>query len=225
MVVYPVEFEGVSLYSKDKKTFLENISFKLQENQKVFIVGIREKERNLIQKAIVGLVKPDLGTIKIMGKDINQLSKKELYEMRKKIGFVQAEEGLIRNISISDNITLPLDFDPEIDDNLMKERLDNLSKIFSLENLLNKKSWALDGFIEKKILFARALSSKPLILLINEPNTYIDRKDIDEMKNIIDSGLLYGFLSENPLVVITTEYREWAKNTGDMIIHLRNNSL
>ncbi|HPO48735.1 MAG TPA: ATP-binding cassette domain-containing protein [Spirochaetota bacterium] len=220
-----IEFDNVNLRSKDKKTYLQNLSFKLSGAKKTFIVGEREKERTLFLKSILGIEPSESGSLKVCGMEIKYLLKKELYKIRRKISFMPAQEGLIKNITIGDNLELPLNFNYDLSYEESLKRIKEISKVFELDSFFNKKPWGLEPFLEKKITFARALTNRPLILLINEPTSYIEKKDINEIKKIIDSELTYRLCSKNPLILITTEDREWAKETGDIILHFRNNTL
>lgn len=220
-----VEFKNIQIKNNSGNIIFKNLSFKVFEKECVFILGHSDKERTLILYSILGIIKPKYGIINVLGHDLNNLSKIKLLEVRKKIGYVYPQNGLIKNITIKENISLPLRFNTTLTEKEINIKVEKISKIFSISDYLNELYWDLDNTIEKKVLLARAIINNPSLLLIDEPSTYIEQKDIYIICELLDIILKRKFLSQKASIIITSEDFNLAEQKADSIFYLKHGEI
>ena len=212
-----VEFINVKIENHSGNIIFKNLSFKIFEKEVVFILGHRDKERTLILYSILGMIKPISGVINVLGQELNHLNKIKLLELRKQIGYVYPQHGLIKNITIKDNISLPLRFNTALTENEINTKIKKLSKIFGLSSFLNELCWDLDNTTEKKVLILRAIINNPSLLLIDEPTTYIEQSDIYIISELFDIILKRKYLTSKAPIIITSEDFNFAERTANKI--------
>ena len=216
-----VEFKNVKIENDSKDIIFKNLSFKVFEKEIIFFLGHSDKERTLILYSILGMIKPKTGIIKVFGQELNNLSKIKLLELRKKIGYVYPQKGLIKNISIKDNISLPLRFNTMLSENEINVKINKISKTFGLKKYLNELCWDLDNTIEKKVLILRSIINNPCLLLVDEPTTYIEQKDIYLISELVDIIFKKKYISSKTPIIITSEDFNLAEQKADKIFYLK----
>ena len=211
-------FNHVILYGHKDLPVFKNLSFSIHKGEKVFILGHTDKERTLILYAILGLLKHYEGEITVFGKELNSLNQLDRLDFRKNIGYAFPQKGLLRNISINDNISLPLRFNSNFSDTQVWKKTQDIMEFFALKDIQQKKAWQLDNFIQKKTSLARAIIHNPAILLIDEPTTYLEENDLIQIKSLIDKIFTSEYISENTAVIIASEDEEWAMKKTNKIL-------
>lgn len=213
-----IAFDHVNLYDDENQPVFRNLSFSINQGEKVFILGHTDKERTLILHAIMGLLKNFEGEIKVFGQNISSLNQLNMLDFRKNIGYAFPQKGILRNISISENISLPLRFNGNLSEKQILKRTLRILELFDLKEIQQKKAWQLDNFVQKKTTLARAIIHNPAILLIDEPTTYLEENDIVLIKALIDKIFTSEYLSSKTIVIIASEDEEWAvKNTNKIL--------
>jgi len=215
-----VKFQNVSLSDKEGNTIFHDLDFNIYNKEIIFFLGHNDNERTIILYSILGLIKPMTGFINIFGKRLSKLNPNKIYEIRKKMGYVYPQSGLLKNITIEENIVLPLQFNSSLSDKEINKRLRMIVDFFDLKDIINEKPFKLDNYIEKKILFARAIINKPRILIFDEPTTYIQQKDVCEIKILIDNIIKSDMLLPDTIILFTSEDILWAKKIAKKIIFL-----
>lgn len=218
-----IEFRHISINNSRNEPVFEDLNFNIYKSETVFIVGHNDKERTLILYNILGQLKPAAGRIKVFNRLLSRLrSKARLLELRKLIGYVHPQQGLINNLSIKDNITLPLRFNSDLDSNTINVRFETVKTLFNLENIVSKEIWDIDNISIKKILFARAVINNPHLLLIDEPTTYIEKRDVEQILALLDIALKKELVSDDCSIIITSEDKKFAKERADKIMYLKD---
>ncbi|MBN2544756.1 MAG: ATP-binding cassette domain-containing protein [Spirochaetes bacterium] len=216
-----VEFDNVYIQDSLSNIVFKRLSFKIYEKETVFILGHSDKERTLILYSMLGMIKPKIGAINVLNEELNNLSKIKLLELRKKIGYVYPQKGLIKNITVKENISLPLRFNTKLTEKEINMKVKEISNILDLSDCLNESCWGLDNTIEKKILIARAIINNPYLLLIDEPTTYIEQKDLDRLIELFDIVLKRKYIYSNAPIIITSEDFHLAEQKADRIFNLK----
>jgi len=136
-------------------------------------------------KCIIGLMHPDGGNIFISGKNILELSLKELNNIRKNIGFLFQSSALYDSMTVRENLSFPLKRHfPDMPDKQIQEKVKYTLELVSLEEAVDKMPSELSGGMKKRIGLARSIITDPELMLYDEPTTGLDpitSKEISEL--------------------------------------------
>lgn len=214
-----IKFDDVILDFENQNDFI-NLNFDILEGEKAFVTGQNDKNRTLLLYLILGVSQPSSGKVIVLDKYLRLLNKIKLFEIRKKIGYAHPQRGLLRNITVQENILLPARFNYSIEYDFYKSRYEKIIQLFDLSKYTDNLGWRLENIIEKKALIARSIIHNPDILLLDEPTTYIEEKDKAEIKYLVDDVLPKEFLKETCSTIITTEDDDWAGLGSNKIIDI-----
>lgn len=211
-----IEANSISKSFGDKH-ILEGTSLTVEEGENVVILGRSGTGKSVFIKCIVGLVEPDEGTIKVLGKDVLNLGTKEMNSIRKEIGFLFQGAALYDSMSVRENLAFPLRTVKMSKDEVeahVKEALDNVG----LAEAIDKMPAELSGGMRKRVGLARAIIMKPKIILYDEPTTGLDvitSREISEL--ILEIQKKY-----NTGSIIITHDMPCAKITANRIVVLQD---
>jgi phospholipid/cholesterol/gamma-HCH transport system ATP-binding protein len=163
-----------------KKSFGENhvlndFSIELYKGENLVVLGKSGSGKSVLIKCIIGLMKPDSGSIQVLGSEIPKLSHSDLDEMRVKVGFLFQSNALYDSMTVRQNLEFPLrrhwiETTKESMNDMVIEALTNVG----LANTIDMKPEELSGGMRKRIALARTLILKPEIILYDEPTTGLD---------------------------------------------------
>ena len=216
--------EVVISISKLYKSFEENhvlrgIDLELCKGENLVVLGRSGTGKSVLIKIIVGLLKPDSGTVKVFDKEVDKLNKKELMELRLKLGFLFQHSALYDSMTIRENLEFPLVRNKrhisgkEIDDSV-KEVLEAVG----LSDTINQLPSELSGGQQKRIGLARTLIMKPEIIFYDEPTAGLDPLTSSEINDLINEVQEKYKTSS----IIITHDLTCAKDTGDRIFMMEN---
>ncbi|NTV45286.1 MAG: ATP-binding cassette domain-containing protein [Chlorobiales bacterium] len=169
-----LEFNNVSFFSNGKK-LLDDISFGLPDGSLLLIIGTVGAGKILIPKMIAGILSPDEGDILLDGQNLNEGSDEQLRQLRGRISYVFQNGGLISNLSILENLLLPLDYHyPNMSRADKMKRIGEQLDSFQLKDVLDARPAALTRSTCKLIGFVRALLIEPEFVLYDEPLSNCD---------------------------------------------------
>lgn len=166
---------------------LRDFSLELQPEENVVVLGKSGSGKSVLIKCIIGLIKPDAGSINVFGKSVLDLNNIELDKMRAKVGFLFQSNALYDSMTVRENLEFPLrrhwieTSKDEVND-LVMEALTNVG----LADTVDKMPSELSGGMRKRIALARTLILKPEIILYDEPTTGLDPitgKEISTLMN------------------------------------------
>ena len=153
---------------------LKDINLEVNQGEFISIMGESGAGKTTLLNIIASLDRPTSGNIYINGEDLTKLKDNELASFRrKKLGFVFQDFNLLDQFSNKDNIYLPLVLSDEKED-LMIKRLDDLKARLGIEKILDKYPYQISGGQKQRIAIARALITKPELLLADEPTGALD---------------------------------------------------
>ncbi|UUV15154.1 ABC transporter ATP-binding protein [Clostridioides difficile] len=166
-----------------KVNALKDINLNIEKGEFVAIVGPSGSGKSTMLYLLGGLERASKGTIKVNGVDINKLSDKELAEYRRKdIGFIFQQFNLIPILNVRENIELPLMIgNDDIDENYIEELID----ILGLKDREKHLPSQLSGGQQQRVAIGRSLSTKPSIILADEPTGNLDSKTTEEVMNLL----------------------------------------
>jgi len=196
---------------------LSDVSLKLFNGENLVVLGKSGSGKSVLIKCIVRLLIPESGNIEVFGRDLKSLNRKELDEVRKKIGFLFQSGALYDSMTVRQNLEFPLRrirkkmTDKEVNEKI-REALENVG----LSDAINKMPSQLSGGMRKRISLARTIVVDPLIMLYDEPTTGLDPATSDEISSLInDVQKKYKTSS-----LIITHDIQCARTTADRIIML-----
>lgn len=181
-----IRFENVTK-TFGSQTVLNQISFSIPTGNICGIIGSSGTGKSVTLRHIVGLLKPDSGNIYIQDQNIVTCRSRELQEIRNHIGMLFQSGALLNWLSVYDNVALPLveksQLKPEEIDPLVMEAL----SLVELQNMGEKMPSEISGGMKKRVGLARAIITKPQIILYDEPTSGLDPISSRKIDNLIET--------------------------------------
>ena len=180
-----IQLENVD-FSYDKNiNVIKNVSLSINEGEHVAIIGHNGSGKSTLAKLFNGLIKPDSGSVKVMGLDVGD--KKQVFEVRKKVGvvFQNPDNQLIASI-VEDDIA----FGPEnlgIDRKEIANRIDFALKSVGMEKFRHSSPTRLSGGQKQRIAIAGVLALKPSVLVLDESTAMLDPQGRYEVLSVAKS--------------------------------------
>lgn len=189
--VSAVNIEPVITLENVNKSFgdnyvLRNFNLSLNKGQSIVVLGKSGSGKSVLIKCIIGLLKPDSGSIHVLQHDMSAIRLQELDEMRSRVGFLFQSNALYDSMTVRENLEFPLRRHrrkmTEIEvEQLVKEALINVG----LPHTINMMPSELSGGMRKRIALARTIILKPEIILYDEPTTGLDPITAKEISDLI----------------------------------------
>jgi len=174
-----------------KKSFdglevLKGVSLQLFNRENLVVLGKSGSGKSVLIKCIVRLLSADSGDIKVFDENIGTMSRKELSEVRQKIGFLFQSGALYDSMTVKQNLEFHLKrIKKELNKNEISEKIAEVLENVGLPDSLNKMPSELSGGMRKRISLARTIIIDPLIMLYDEPTTGLDPVTSDEISALI----------------------------------------
>ncbi len=188
----------------DEMTALHDVSVQIDRGRMTVLKGPSGSGKTSLLSAIGCMSRPTEGRILIDGKDVVKLPERFLADMRrKKFGFIFQQFHLIRNLSVHDNILLPL-YPTDMMPAEMKKRALAIMNKFSIAGKVNLKVKNLSGGEQQRVAIARALINDPAVIIADEPTAHLDKKLSTEFMEILgalcDEGRTVIIATHDPFV-------------------------
>jgi len=165
-----------------RKAVLDGVSFSVDESEFVMIYGKSGCGKTTLLNILGGLDRPTSGSVVIDGESISALSEDELAKMRlEKIGFVFQDFNLLMDLTVRENIALPLRFSGKEDGG----RIDTMMEKFDIKPLANETANKISGGEAQRVAIARAMMNEPRIILADEPTGNLDTENTENVMEMI----------------------------------------
>lgn len=224
--------------SFDGKTILHSVSATFETGKTNLIIGQSGSGKTVLMKSIVGLVRPEEGEILYDGRDLMQMNRDQVKELRKEIGMLFQGSALFDSETVLGNVMFPLTMFSSMSAAEMRDRAMFCIERVNLKGAQYKYPSEISGGMQKRVAIARAIALNPRYLFCDEPNSGLDPKTsivIDELLHDItheynittvinthDMNSVLG-IGEN-IIYINKGYREWVGNK-DQIVSTTNEAL
>ena len=183
-------------FGSNQVTALRNVTFSVEQGEYVAIMGESGSGKTTLLNILAALDKPTSGSVLLNGKDITKISEKQLAKFRRSnLGFVFQEFNLLDTFSLEDNIYLPLVLAGTSYEE-MHRRLVPIAKMLGISELLKKYPYEVSGGQKQRAAVARALITRPHLILADEPTGALDSRASDELLR------LFGAVNENGQTIL-----------------------
>jgi phospholipid/cholesterol/gamma-HCH transport system ATP-binding protein len=168
------------------QTVLNGISLTVSRGETLAVLGRSGTGKSVLLRLIIGLEKPDSGSVRIHGRDIIGLDLDQLGEIRMKMGFLFQHAALYDSLNVEQNVAFPLQHHKkEMSNSDRADRVKELLAEVGMEGHLEKMPSDISGGMQKRVGLARALALDPDILLLDEPTAGLDPISAAEIDDLI----------------------------------------
>jgi len=192
---------------------LRGVDLTVQNGETMVVLGASGCGKSVLLKHVIGLLKPDRGSIVIEGQEITGLESHELKELRMSYGMVFQGAALFDSMTVGENVGLPLKEHRSIRGDELSEIVEKKLRMVGLAGVAEKWPSELSGGMKKRVALARAIALDPDIILYDEPTTGLDpimAEQINELIRALQREV-------NATSIVVTHDLHSAKFTGDKI--------
>lgn len=193
-----IKAEGVSLIYSNGTKALNGVDLVIGKGELVFIIGSSGSGKTSLLKLLMGIEQPTVGTLTVLGQSMNKSNVRIVRKLRRSIGPVFQEFGLIKGRTALDNVMIGMGFlgiSPRVRRESAKKALIKVGLDNKIDEIIDNLSWGE----AQRVAIARAIARKPSIIIADEPTGNLDH---DNAIHIFE--LLAGFCDEDTTVIITT---------------------
>jgi len=213
-----IQFFDVSKYY-DNESALKDITFSVDKGDLVYVTGPSGAGKTTLLKLIYRAERPDEGRILVAGWDVGELRQNTIPYLRRNIGVVFQDFRLLFNKTVFDNVALALRIHGSHPKEI-KEEVNEVLRDVGLKHKAHDFPQHLSGGEQQRVVIARAMVSKPTVLLADEPTGNLD----PETAALIIK-LFREINARGTTVLIATHHRELFSGTGRRVIHLKTGEL
>ncbi len=154
---------------------LQRVNFNVLPGQILVICGLSGQGKSTLLRLLIGLEKPDAGMVRLLGRDIAMLNPREFNALKKNVGFVFQNPAMLSNKTLFENVALPLIYHNIGDEDEIRYRVDNAMEMLLIKEFQNQYPASLSLGILKRAAVARAMITRPQLILMDEPTAGLDR--------------------------------------------------
>ncbi len=174
----PVTGETVIRFSNVHLGFAEGeilrgVSFSAQPMETLVLLGETGSGKTLALKLAAGLIRPDSGSVEVLGERVSEMSERELLALRRQIGFVFQEGALFDSLTVGENVAYRLRED-HVNEEEIEHRVREALKFVELSPTIDQLPSELSGGMRRRVSIARALANRPPIVLYDSPTAGLD---------------------------------------------------
>jgi phospholipid/cholesterol/gamma-HCH transport system ATP-binding protein len=210
-----ISFSHVSMSFDDRKV-LDNVSFSVNRGQTLCILGRSGVGKSVALRILMGFLKPQVGSIRVEGEEINGLSEEGMRAIRKRVTMVFQNGALFDSLSVRENVAFPLRERGGLDEDQVQQIVDRLIGLVGAEDVVDALPASLSTGRKRAVAIARALAAQPEVVLYDEPTTMVDPIIARRLGDLIQRlKRQLGFTS----IVVTHDMR-FAERLADVVLFL-----
>ena len=200
---------------------LDNVSFSIDDAQLVVILGPSGTGKTVLLKSMIGIQQVDKGEVLFDGISIHSKNGKDIYEIRKKIGFVFQGTALFDSMNVMENIALPLVEHTSLPSREIEKKVSNILAIIGMEKKECLYPRSLSGGMKRLVAIGRALALDPQYLFYDEPTTGLDPIMRDRVVQLI-VNLKKKYCKSG---IVVTHDLDTAEAVGDIVYMLKRGKI
>lgn len=180
---FAIEFQDVSI-AFDENVVLDSISFKLHLGETKALFGVAGSGKSLLLKLAMGLLRPDRGHIWVLGKEVTAMTEDELFSFRSQVGIVFQESALFDSLKVWENVAFRLT-EEKVADAEVERRVREVLRFVELEKTYDMFPSELSGGMRRRVAIARAIITRPEVILYDSPTGGLDPVTSDTIIQLI----------------------------------------
>jgi len=161
-------------FAFDEHVVLRDVSFSVPKGGMRFLLGASGSGKSVLLKLILGLIRPDSGTIEVHGRRIDQLPEPDLLRLRADIGMVFQENALFDSLTVAENVGYRLYEETDLPLTEVRQRVEQVLGFIGLGEFIDRMPTELSGGQRRRVAVARAMATRPGLLLFDDPTTGLD---------------------------------------------------
>ena len=168
-----VVFDNVS-FAFDEHVVLRDVSFSVPKGSMSILIGASGAGKSIVLRLILGLLRPDAGTILVNGQRVDQMSEHDLLQMRGDIGMLFQESALFDSLTVDENVGYRLYEETDLPADQVRTRVADVLGFVGLGEYGGRMPSELSGGQRRRVAIARAMAAQPSLLLFDDPTTGLD---------------------------------------------------
>ena len=210
-----ISFAHVSRWFGERK-ILDNVSFTVERGETLCILGRSGVGKSVALRILMGFLKPQVGSIRVEGEEINAFTEEDMRAVRKRVTMVFQNGALFDSMSVRENVAFPLRERGGLVEDQIQEIVDRLIKMVGADDVEEAFPGSLSTGRKRAVAIARALASQPEVVLYDEPTTMVDPIIARRLGDLIQRlKRQLGFTS----IVVTHDMR-FAERLADKVLFL-----
>jgi phospholipid/cholesterol/gamma-HCH transport system ATP-binding protein len=168
-----VVFDKVS-FAFDDHVVLRDISFTVPKGSTNILLGASGSGKSVVLKLILGLLRPDAGTILVNGQHVDHMTERDLLRLRGDIGMLFQENALFDSLTVAENVGYRLYEETDMPEDQVRRRIEEVLGFIGLGDYVDRMPSELSGGQRRRVAIARAMAAKPNVVLFDDPTTGLD---------------------------------------------------
>lgn len=222
MKIEKIRFENLCFSYEGTDPVLKNADFEFPENEVCWIQSEEGQGKSTLLQLIAGLQMPQIGQYLINDANVREMTFEEFLPYRLKIGYSFDYGGLINNLSLRDNLLLPLRYHKLLDPKDSAERVDQMIANFDFTKIAKERPAHVPGRLRKLTCLLRALIHQPDLLVMDDPSVGLGAETAETFIHLIKEMRDQGFLSH---VMVVSYDEKFMRQLNPRIVHLDEGQL
>lgn len=168
-----VVFDHVT-FAFDEHVVLSDVSFTIPRGSMRILLGASGAGKSVLLKLILGLFRPDSGSIVVNGNRVSDLSERKLMRVRAEIGMLFQEGALFDSLTVAENVGYRLEEETDMPHDQVRARVEEVLEFIGLKDFVDRLPSELSGGQKRRVAIARAMAAKPSLLLFDDPTSGLD---------------------------------------------------